>query len=109
MNYRLLTGCFAGAIVEDDCILDVDFNELDKDMHETICNWAETQIGRRYVRISSELTGSIADEIFLPEMFTRIGSIRNTALDWDKIKEDYENSWDSEETDEEADLKPFSA
>jgi hypothetical protein len=80
MNWKLLTGPFAGSVVEEGQVLDVDWEDLDEDLKERILVWATRQ-----------------NSNFDP----------NTA-DMNLIKEDYENSWESEETDEEVDLKPLS-
>ena len=80
MNYELLTGPFAGSIVEEgQQILDVDWEELDEDMQSRIETWAEQE----NIKIDDH-------------------------TDMNLIKQSYENSWDSEETDQETDLKSVS-
>ena len=77
MNYKLLTGCFAGSIIEEgQCILDVTFEDLDNDTQEKIIDFGSLKY---------------------PNIF-----------DMEDLKERYELSWDSEETEDEADLKSIS-
>ena len=94
-NYKLLTGPFAGSIVEEGQILDVDFSIMDEDMQLRIREWAEEQLGRKYIEIDDGAN------------YARKGG-SDTAISMNEIKDDYENSWDSEETEEDADLKPMS-
>ena len=95
-NYKLLSGAFAGSIVEENQqILDVDFAELDDDMQLRIREWAEQQLGRKYIQIEDGTN------------YARKGG-SGFAISMNEIKEDYENSWDSEETDEDTDLKSLS-
>lgn len=39
MKYKLLSGPFEGAVVEEGQILDVPFDQLDDDMQERITGW----------------------------------------------------------------------
>lgn len=90
-NYELISGAFAGSIVEENQqILDVNFGDLDDDLKLRIRKWAET----KYVIIDG---GS---------NYARKGFTIPVSLN--EIKEDYENSWDSEKTDKDADLKSLS-
>jgi hypothetical protein len=44
MNYELLTGPFAGETVAEGCrVLDVAFEDLDRDLQDRILNWAEVE------------------------------------------------------------------
>ncbi len=44
MNYKLLTGCYAGSIVEEgQCVLDVPFEELDQDLQSRITYFGELE------------------------------------------------------------------
>lgn len=79
-NYKLLTGPFAGSVVEEGQVLDVDWEDLDEDLQSRILEWAESEVKN-----------------FNPD-----------TDDMNLVKQDYENSWDSEETDEDVDLKPLS-
>lgn len=80
MNYRILTGCFEGRIVEEGQILDVPFHKLDQDLQDRIKYHADMEP---------------RDEFLNPD-------------EAEKEKESYEDSWDVEETEEEADLLPVS-
>lgn len=77
-NYKLLTGPFADEVSEEVQILDVPFDSLDEDMQDRIRQWAADQ------------------------------GIPSCAGDWDQAKIDYENSWESQETDDPATIKPVS-
>lgn len=95
-NYKLLSGAFAGSIVEENQqILDVSFADLDDDMQLRVREWAEEQLERKYIEIDGGAN------------YARKGS-SNAPISINEIKEDYENSWDSEEADEDADLKSLS-
>lgn len=76
MNYRLLTGPFAGSVVAEGQVLDIDWDGLDEDMQSRVKGWATD---------------------------------KNLKFDsGNDMKEAYENSWESVETDEDVDLKPLS-
>lgn len=77
-NYKLLTGPFAGEISEEVQLLDIPFNDLDENLKKRIYQWAADQ------------------------------GIPSWAGDWDLIKQSYENSWKSQETDDPATIKPVS-
>lgn len=84
----MLTGLFEGQVVEEGHqFLDADFADLDDDMQVRIREWTEDEVGRRYVSIQD------GDAFAYPS-----GSDR--PLSMNDIKEDYENSWESVETDE---------
>lgn len=76
MNYKLLTGLFAGNVAAEGVILDLPFEELDDDMQARILDWAESR--------------------------------KLSTSDLEALKQEYESSWESEETDEEIDLIPVS-
>lgn len=96
MAYKLLTGAFEGNVVEEGVpILDVAFSELDADMQQKIRFWAEGQLGSRYIAVNGGCD------------FAYRGS-SDKPISMDLIKEDYEFSWESEETDEDIDLVPVS-
>lgn len=79
-NYKLLTGAFEGSVIEEGTqIMDVDFSQLDDDLQMRITEWAELAYKGQYAPVSMNL-----------------------------IKQDYEESWESEETEEDADLLPIS-
>lgn len=95
-NYKLLTGVFEGSVVEEGTqILDIDFSQLDDDMQLRIREWAEQQLGRKYIEIND---GS--------DFAYKGGS--DSPVSMNQIKQDYEESWDSEETEEDVDLRPVS-
>lgn len=73
-NYKLLTGCFAGEIVAEGQLLDIDFDLMDGDLQDRIYQFKSEK------------------------------GIKSTA----SAIEEYENSWDDQETDEEVTLKPLS-
>lgn len=84
----------------------MDFRELEADLIEIILDWAETQIGLKYMRIDNETEDDKLGE-FTPKCFSRIAN-HNIPLTWNDVKEDYENSWEIEKTDDTANLKPIS-
>lgn len=95
VNYELKSGCFAGDVVEDGSnILDVAFENLDDDLQFRIRDWAENQIGKKYIVVND------CDYAYLDG--------EGEPLNMNVIKEDYENSWDNEETGEPITLKPIS-
>lgn len=95
MNYKILSGVFEGSVCEEGRILDVDVSKLDDDLQLTIRNWAEDQIGIKYKVIND---GSD---------YARLGN-SDKPIPLNDIKEDYEESWETEETEEAIDLKPVS-
>jgi hypothetical protein len=90
-NWKLLTGCFAGSVIEEGKILDVPFNELDDDLQLRIRDWADSKL-------------SIIDD---GENWAVPGG-SDKPISLEDIKEQYEHSWESEETDEPVDLIPVS-
>jgi hypothetical protein len=78
-NFILISGPFAGSVVAEGRILDIDFQEMDDDLQSRIRGWAEHN-------------------------YTRGGRV----VHWDEVCEEYENSWESEPTEEEVDLLPLS-
>lgn len=104
MNYRLLTGCFSGSIIEEGSVLDVDFNELDSDLQSRIVDWATAQLGRKYLELELD------NRQFLGDGFSTFAYKHSpsNSIKWNEIKEDYEASWDSEEIDADQNLKPLS-
>jgi hypothetical protein len=96
MPYKLITGIFAGNIIEEGMpILDVAFNQLDIDIQERIRYWAEGELGSRYIAVNGGC-----------DFAYRGGS--GEPISMDQIKEDHEFSWRSEETEEDIDLLPAS-
>lgn len=74
-NYKLITGPFEGSVVEEgQQVLDVPFEELDKDLQQRILYYGEGK----------------------------------DISDMNLLKQDFENSWQSEETEEEPDLTSVS-
>lgn len=85
-NWKLMTGPFAGSIVADGAVLDVAFDQLDEDIKLRIREWGEST--------------------YFPAPLTFDERVFPVSLE--ELKEDYENSWESEETEEPVDLLPVS-
>ena len=94
-NYELLSGPFIGSVVEEGPILDVDFDKLDGDLQARIRSWAEGEVGRKYIIINDEC-----------DFAYKVDS--DSPVSMNQIKEDYEQSWESEETEKDVDLIPVS-
>lgn len=95
-NYELTSGFFAGSIVGDEEILDLDFFYLDEDLQIVIRDWAENQVGQLYSLVNGGY------DFAYRGVFGR-------ALSMNEIKRDYEKSWLKTETNQERDLFPCSA
>ena len=95
VNSRFTTGYFEGRVVGEYEVLDVGFHQLEDDLQLVIMGWAESQVGVQYVFISGCYD------------FARMGGADST-LSLNQIKEDFEDSWGSVNTDEEIDLRPLS-
>jgi hypothetical protein len=81
-NFKLLSGPFIGEVVEDGQIIPHRFSELDEDMQDRVRDFAE------------EKYPSLDPGSEYPESL-------------DDLAEEYENSWDSEETDEPVTMNPL--
>jgi hypothetical protein len=95
MNYRLLSGPFKGNVVAESGLLNVAFEDLDDDMQLRIREWAEKQLedeDGKYLEIDGGDFGY------------KHGGVARL----NDIKSDYENSWDTIETEEQVDLLPAS-
>ena len=94
-NSKFTTGCFEGRVAGEYEVLDVDFAQLEDDLQVNIRDWAESQVGVQYVIINGGCD------------FACMGG-SNPPITINQIKEDFEDSWDSVNTDEEIDLRPMS-
>jgi hypothetical protein len=84
-TYELITGPFAEEIVEGETqLLSSDFTDLDEDMKCRIRDFAEDQIGKKYLLINGGTDYAYKGGTGYP-------------LNMNEIKEDYEASWESVE------------
>jgi hypothetical protein len=81
-NYELITGPFAGEVVEEGAVLDVPFSQLDEDMQARVRDHA----GEGY----------------------EVGGVWDRPVHLNDAVEDYENEWQSKPTTKPITMKPLS-
>lgn len=98
-NYRFVTGPFEGSVVEEGTkVLDVPHEKLDDDLKHRVQTFAENKTSGKYPKYVKTNAGSGFAYKANP----------NDPISWEIIMEDYENSWESQQTDLEEDLLPIS-
>ena len=92
-NCKILTGPYAGQVLELGWFLDVPFSECPDDLKAQILSWAEDQVTNGNYNRSYDEQGKTVYEK------------NQTALSMEDVMEDFENSWEYEITEEPVTLK----
>lgn len=81
VNWKLLTGPFAGEVCEEGKLIDVEFSQLDADLQQRVKDFAKQ----------------------------KYGGVNNYPHNVHTLIQDYESSWESEETEEEVTVRSLSS